>query len=264
MQWSDPGCGMAHLKSEEELGIMRRAGRVVAEILLELSEAVRVGITTADLNDIADREIRKRGARSVFKGYRPFADSPPFPAVICASVNDQVVHGIPSSGTVLKEGDVIGIDLGVSIDGYVGDAAVTLPVGRISREARRLLTVGQQALMEGILKAREPNRIGDISHAIQSYAESQGYTVVDKYFGHGVGREMHEEPAVPNFGRPGTRDRLVNGMVLAIEPMINQGCKETRELEDGWTVVTADGKISAHFEHTVAITPSGPEILTKL
>ena len=243
---------------------MRRSSRMVAEILFDLADLVKVGVSTATLAEFADREIRRRGAASVFKGYRPSPEDTPFPAVICTSVNEQVVHGIPSDKVILKQGDIVGIDLGLTFDGFVGDAAVTVPVGRTSREVRKLLNVTQQSLTEAILRCRAPYRLHDIGHAVQDYAESHGYNVVRRYFGHGIGREMHEEPAVPNYGQPGTGPRLEAGMVLAIEPMINEGVSDTAVLDDGWTVVTADRKLSAHFEHTVAITDKGPDILTKL
>ena len=255
---------MIALKSRTEIEQMRRASRMVAEILFDLADMVKPGVTTGTLGEYAERQIQKRGALSVFKGYQPSEDDTPFPAVICTSVNEQVVHGIPSERVVLKQGDIVGIDLGLTYEGYVGDAAITVPVGRASAEVRKLLQVTQQSLWEGILRCREPFRLHDIGAAVQSYVEHHGFSVVRKYFGHGIGREMHEEPAVPNFGAPGTGQRLKAGMVLAIEPMVNQGVFDTRTLDDCWTVVTADGRLSAHFEHTVAITEDGPEVLTKL
>jgi methionyl aminopeptidase len=253
-----------HLKNREEIDKMRTSGKYVAEILFELKDAVKPGVSTGYLNEIALKEIKKRGGTSPFLNYQPHEDTPPFPAVICTSVNEQVVHGIPSDKVVLKQGDIVGIDLGVVYDGYVGDAAITVPVGKVSKAAQKLAQVTQQSLMEAILRCREPFRLGDLGHSVQHYAESFGYSVVRKYFGHGIGRQMHEEPPVPNYGKPGYGARFEPGLVIAIEPMINEGTQETVELDDGWTVVTADGKLSAHFEHTVAITESGPEILTKL
>jgi methionyl aminopeptidase len=255
---------MIHLKSPEEIQIMRKAGRIVAEILFELAEVAKPGISTGYLDEIAEKEIKKRGGKSAFKGYQPFDDDAPYPAVICTSVNEQVVHGIPSDKVVLKQGDVVGIDLGVIFDDYVGDAAITVPIGKVEKSTRKLLQVTQMSLMEGIMKCREPYRLGDISSAVQTYAESHGYSIVRKYYGHGIGRAMHEEPAVPNYGEPGTGMRLKVGMVIAIEPMVNEGRAGTEVLDDRWTVATEDGKLSAHFEHTVAITEKGPEILTKL
>jgi methionyl aminopeptidase len=253
-----------HLKSAAEIEQMRRPSQMVAEILFELADMVKPGVTTGALADFAAKEIKRRGAASVFKGYQPSPDDTPFPAVICTSVNEQVVHGIPSNRVVLRQGDIVGIDLGLAYGGFVGDAAVTVPVGRVSREVRRLLAITQQSLTEAILRCRTPQRLHDIGSAVQVYAEHHGFSVVRKYFGHGIGREMHEEPAVPNYGEAGTGPRLEPGMVLAIEPMINEGVSDTAVLDDGWTVVTADRKLSAHFEHTVAITDKGPDILTKL
>lgn len=255
---------MIHLKSQDEIEKMRYPARFVAEILFELAEHVKPGISTGYLNEIAEKEINKRGAKSAFKGYAPFEGDPPYPAVICSSVNDQVVHGIPSDRVVLKQGDIVGIDLGVLYGDYVGDAAITVPVGKVSRGVRKLMQVTQQSLFDAIMQCRVPFRLGDIGHSVQAYAEGHGFSVVRKYFGHGIGRAMHEEPAVPNYGKPGSGGRLEPGMVIAIEPMVNEGGPETVVLDDGWTVATADGKLSAHFEHTVAITEKGPEVLTKL
>lgn len=252
------------LKSEADLQHMRAAGRMVAEILLELASAVRPGVTTAALNGVAEKEIKKRRVTSAFKGYRPYPNMPPYPASLCSSANDEVVHGVPSPKRVLKEGDIISLDFAILHNGFAADAAITLPVGDISKAVRRLLAVAQQSLMEGIFQAKPGRRLSDLGHAIQSYAEGHGYGVVREYVGHGIGRKMHEPPAVPNYGEAGTGLRLLPGMTLAIEPMINQGTHETEVLDDGWTVRTADGKLSAHFEHTVAITEDGPEILTKL
>lgn len=252
------------LKSNSEIEAMRKPGRMVAEILFELAEHVKPGVSTGYLNEIAVKEIEKRKATSPFLGYQPWQDVPPFPGVICASVNEQIVHGIPSDKVVLKQGDIVGIDLGVVYDGYVGDAAITVAVGKVPPSVRKLMQVTQQSLMEAIMQCRVGQRLGDIGSSVQTYAERHNYSVVRKYYGHGIGHKMHEEPAVPNYGKPGLGARLEPGLVIAIEPMINEGVAETVELDDGWTVCTADGKLSAHFEHTVAITEKGPEVLTKL
>lgn len=246
---------MIILKSKDEIEKMRSASRVVAEVLQELRKAVRPGMTTLELDAIAERGIRGRGAIPAFKGYRGF------PNTLCVSVNEQVVHGIPSKRR-LKEGDIVGLDLGAIWEGYYGDAAVTVTVGRAAPEAEDLLTTTREALHAGINQARPGNHLSDISHAIQTYAEARGYTVVRAFVGHGIGTALHEEPQVPNFGPPSRGPRLKAGMVLAIEPMVNIGEAEVEILDDGWTVVTADGQLSAHFEHTIAITERGPEILS--
>ena len=246
---------MIILKSKQEIETMRVASRIVAEVLQELIKAARPGISTLELDAIAERRIRDRGAIPAFKGYRGF------PNTLCVSLNEQVVHGIPSKRR-LKEGDIVSLDLGAIWDGYYGDAAVTVPVGRIAPATERLLTTAEASLGVGIQSARPGNYLSDISHAIQMCAESYGYNVVRAFVGHGIGTALHEEPQVPNFGPPGRGPRLKAGMVLAIEPMVNVGDAEVEILEDGWTVVTADGQLSAHFEHTIAITDNGPEILT--
>jgi len=243
-------------KSTRELRYMRDAGRVVASVFQELEKAIRPGVTTGELDRLAEDFIIRQGARPAFKGLYGF------PAAICTSVNEQVVHGIPGLRK-LEAGDIISIDIGAEINGYFGDAAVTFPVGDISPEARRLLDVTRDALYAGIDVARTGNRLSDISHAIQSYVENHGFSVVRDYVGHGIGRKMHEDPQVPNFGRPGRGPRLEPGMTLAIEPMVNAGTYEVVTLDDGWTVVTRDGSLSAHFEHTVAITNGAAEILTR-
>jgi methionyl aminopeptidase len=227
----------------------------VAKTIEMLRREVRPGITTAELDRLAEAFIRDHGARPAFKGYRGF------PASFCPAINDEVVHGIPGSRE-LREGDIIGIDVGVEKDGFFGDAAVTVPVGKVSEEAERLLAVARESLAEGIAQARPGNRVGDISHAIQSCVERNGYSVVRALVGHGIGREMHEEPQVPNFGPPDRGPRLMVGQVLAIEPMVNTGGPEVVTRPDGWTVVTKDGGLSAHFEHTVAVGRQGPEILS--
>ena len=248
-------------KSPGELRIMREAGRIVAEIFALLPEQVRPGVSTAQLDAFVEREIRKRGARPSFLNY----GHPPYPASICVAVNEQVVHGIPSPRQILREGDIIGIDTGAYYNGYHGDACVTLPVGRVAPEAERLLRVTEECLWLGIAQARVGKAVGDIGHAIQTHAEAAGYGVVTGLGGHGVGRRLHEaEPSVQHAGRPGTGLKLRAGMTFTIEPMINAGRPEWRELSDGWTIVTVDGSLSAQFEHTVAITNGEPDILTRL
>jgi methionyl aminopeptidase len=244
-------------KSKHELDLMREAGRIVAMTHRELAKAIRPGITTKELDQIADDFIRSQGASPSFKGYHGY------PASICTSVNEELVHGIPGS-RVLHEGDIISIDIGAYKNGYHGDSAWTYAVGQISDEAARLLQVTEESLYKGIEQATTSNRLTDISHAIQTYVEAQGFSIVRDYVGHGIGREMHEDPQVPNFGPPGRGPRLKSGMVLAIEPMVNAGAYHVRTLTDHWTVVTVDNKYAAHFEHTVAITDEGPEILTRL
>ncbi|MBM7853847.1 methionyl aminopeptidase [Desulfohalotomaculum tongense] len=248
---------MISCKSERELNYMRDAGKLVAETHRELQQAVKPGISTKELDTVAEDFIIKHGARPAFKGLYGF------PATICASVNEEVVHGIPGLRK-LETGDIISIDLGAEINGYYGDAARTLPVGSVSDEALELMRVTEQALYIGIDNAVSGNRLSDISHAIQSYVEAHGFSVVRDYVGHGIGSKLHEEPQVPNFGRPGRGPRLKQGMTLAIEPMVNVGTFEVQTLPNNWTVVTRDKKLSAHFEHTIAITDDVPEILTKL
>ncbi|PKM80552.1 MAG: type I methionyl aminopeptidase [Firmicutes bacterium HGW-Firmicutes-14] len=244
-------------KSEHEINYMRDAGRIVAQAHKELEKVIEPGITTLELDKIAEDFIIASGARPAFKGYHGF------PASICASVNEQVVHGIPSLRK-LENGDIISIDIGAEINGYFGDAAVTLPVGDISAEAMTLIRTTEEALFVGISKALNGNRLSDISHSVQTFVESKGFSVVRDYVGHGIGSNMHEEPQVPNFGRAGRGPRLRPGMTLAIEPMVNQGTYEVMTLEDNWTVITKDKKLSAHFEHTITITDQLPEILTKI
>lgn len=237
---------------------MRTSNLIVAEILEVLKGSVRPGIATMDLECIADAEIKRRGARSAFKGYRDY------PYCLCTSVNSEVVHGMPSAKRMLKEGDILSIDFGVLHDGFYGDSAITVPVGAVSKEAMRLIKVTAESLENAIEAAREGNRLMDISHAVQSHVEAAGFSVVRDFVGHGIGRELHEPPQVPNFGAPGRGVRLKAGMVLAIEPMINMGASDVKVLEDGWTAVTVDGGLSAHFEHTVAITAKGPYVLSRL
>lgn len=248
---------MIHLKTKEEIELMRSANRLVARLHEKLREMVKPGITTAELDAAAEEFIIKNGAIPSFKGYMGY------PACICTSVNNEVVHAFPSSRK-LQEGDIISIDAGVKLNGYCGDATITVPVGNISSEAARLIEVTAKALEIGIAKAFPGNRIGDISNAVQSFVEGQGYSVVRDFVGHGIGKEMHEEPQVPHFGRAGTGPLLQEGMVLAIEPMVNAGTYKLKILSDGWTAVTADGSLSAQFEHTVAITSNGPDVLSKL
>lgn len=246
-----------HIKSAEEIEKMREANRIVAEILEGLKEKVRPGVTTEELDRYAEDGLKEKKAKSAFKGYRGY------PKALCTSVNSQVVHGIPSM-TPLKDGDLLSIDFGAYYKGFYGDAAITIPVGNVSDEALRLKEIAEEALYAGIEKACIGNRLSDISFAIQSLVERNGFSVVREFVGHGIGRSLHEEPQVPNFGSPGLGVRLKAGMVLAIEPMINAGGSEVKVLQDGWTAVTKDGSLSAHFEHTVAITEDGPVILTRL
>lgn len=243
-------------KSAAELQQMRTANALVAEILADLASHVQPGVTTAELDRIAEKRVREAGAVPAFKGYRGY------PATLCASVNEEVVHGIPSDQRRLADGDVISLDMGVLLDGFYGDSAVTVGVGRISAQASDLLRVTEEALYRGIDAARIAGRLSDIGHAIQDWVEQHGFSVVREFVGHGIGTKLHEEPQIPNYGQAGRGPRLVEGMVLAIEPMVNAGRASVKVLPDGWTAVTRDGSLSAHFEHTVAITGDGPLILT--
>ena len=245
-----------YLREQHEIEAIRVAARLVARTLKMLGREVRPGVTTGELDRLAEAFIRDHGGGPAFKGYRSF------PASICASVNEEVVHGIPG-GRVLREGDIIGIDVGVEKDGYFGDAAWTYPVGAVSPEATRLMQVTRDALASGIARACPGNRVGDISHAIQTHVEEHGYSVVRTLVGHGIGRQMHEEPQVPNFGLPGRGPRLMVGQVLAIEPMVNAGSSDVVTRVDSWTVASRDGSLSAHYEHTVAVGPEGPIILSE-
>ncbi len=243
-------------RSAAELEKMRAAGRLVGEVLTRLTAMVVPGVTTADLDAVAEKLIADAGATAAFKGYHGY------PATICASVNEEVIHGIPSGRRVLMEGDVVSIDVGASLGGYFGDSAVTLPVGRVSEEAALLLRVTEESLYKAIERVRPGGRLYDIGHAVQQHVEANGFSVVREFVGHGIGQQMHEEPQVPNYGEVGRGPRLSEGMVLAIEPMVNAGSPAVKVLADGWTAVTRDRSLSAHFEHTVAVTAGEPWILT--
>lgn len=245
------------LKSPQEIETMRRSNRIVAEILEEIKSVAKPGVTTRELNERAEELLAQRKARSAFKGYNGY------PAALCTSVNEEVVHGIPSD-RVLREGDILSLDFGAIYEDYYGDAAITLAIGRISAEAERLMRVTEEALYLAIDRARPENRLQDISAAIQGHVESHGFSVVRDFVGHGIGQHLHEKPQIPNFGEAGRGVRLKPGMTLAIEPMINAGGHEVMVLQDGWTAVTRDRSLSAHFEHSVAVTENGPYILSKL
>jgi methionyl aminopeptidase len=248
---------MVILKSQQEIEKIHKAGLVVADVLQELRQLVKPGVSTFVLDEFAEQFIRAAGAKPAFKGYRGY------PRTICASVNDQVIHGIPSKHTVLKKGDLIRIDVGAVVDGFYGDAAITVPVDTVSMDAERLIRVTEEALLRGIAEAKPGNRLYDISAAVQRHVEANGFSVVREFVGHGIGRSLHEDPQVPNFGEGGRGPRIQPGMVLAIEPMVNAGGSKTVVQDDQWTAVTADGSLSAHFEHTVAVLDDGPRILTK-
>jgi len=245
------------LKSPDEIEKMRTSNIIVAEILQGLRDLCKPGITTLELDRYCQEEVKKRNVKAAFKGYRGY------PYALCSSVNEEVVHGIPSKRT-LKEGDIIGLDFGILCDGFYGDSAVTVPVGKIAENAQRLIEVTERALAIAIEKCVAGNRVLDISYAVQKTAETNGYTVVKEFVGHGIGSSLHEPPQVPNYGTPGMGMRLQPGMVLAIEPMINEGKSKVKVLDDGWTAVTVDGALSAHFEHSVAITKDGPYVLSKI
>jgi methionyl aminopeptidase len=253
---------MIELKTEAELERMRRPARITAEILAALCEKARPGVTTADLDREAARMIAKLGARSAFKNYR--VGNAVYPAVLCASVNDEIVHGIPSETRELVEGDILGLDFGVSVDGYFADSARTVAIGKVDEESARLIAATEESMALGIEQAREGARLGDIGAAVQERAEAAGFSVVRDFVGHGIGRALHEDPQVPNFGKRGRGRTIAAGMVLAIEPMVNAGSAAVKVDDDGWTARTADGRRSAHFEHTVAVTRKGPEILTRV
>ena len=247
---------MIVLKTSRELKVMREAGRIAANALKLAGAAVEPGVSTWEIDRVARRYIEEQGAKPTFLGYGGF------PASACVSVNNVVIHGLPSKKHLIKEGDIVSIDVGATYDGYVGDNAWTFPCGKVSAEAQGLMDATRDSLFEGIKAAVAGNRLGDIGSAVQRYAEARGYSVVRDFVGHGVGAKMHEDPSVPNYGTPGRGVRLLPGMTIAIEPMINEGVKEVKTLEDGWTTVTADGKLSAHFEKSIAVTPDGPVILT--
>jgi methionyl aminopeptidase len=250
------------LKSPAEIDLMDRANRIVRDVLEALRERVRPGMTTAEIDAFAEERIRRAGGEPAFKGYPHRHDGRDFPATVCASLNDEVVHGIPSDRVVLKEGDILSVDCGVLYKGYFGDAAETYAVGPISPEAERLLRVTRESLLLGVEQARPGNRVSDIGHAVQRHVEAHGYSVVRAFVGHGIGSSLHEEPQVPNFGKPGHGVRLAPGMVLAIEPMVNAGGPEVLlSAADGWTARTRDGSLSAHFEFSVAVTEDGPRVL---
>ncbi len=251
---------MICLKNREELKRMRVAGRVVSEVLMRLEEEAKEGVTTWELNEIAEKICATGGFKAAFKGYANY------PASVCFALNEEIVHGIPSKKKVLKDGDIVGIDFGVLLNGYYADSAITVAVGKIRPVAEKLLRVTRDSLYRGIDMVKSSNRVLDISKEIQTYVEKEGFSIVRDFVGHGIGRELHEEPQVPNFIPPNGKGggiRLRSGMVMAIEPMVNEGSEKTKILEDGWTAVTYDGKLSAHFEHTVALTDNGPEILTE-
>ncbi len=247
---------MIFLKTKQEIAIMRRAGRITATILKRIVDSVSPGMSTYDLDHIAEKACKEFGVKPAFKGYHGF------PGCLCVSINDEVVHGIPNKKRILKDGDIVGLDFGVICDGYYGDTAITAPVGAIKSDAQKLLDVTKKSLYEGIAQAKVGNRLFDISHAIQKYVEDNQFSVVREFVGHGIGRNLHEEPQVPNFGPKGKGLPLREGMVMAIEPMVNMGSHAVRVESDGWTAVTVDGALSAHFEHTIVITDGEPEILT--
>jgi len=253
---------MIVIKTPREIQIMRDANRIVAEILQHLGEIIKPGVTTGELDRIADKMIREAKAQSAFKGYT-MRNQKPYPASICSSVNEEVVHGIPGA-RVLEEGDIVGVDVGVIYKGFVGDAAMTYAVGNVSPQAMKLLTVTRESLYKGIEKAVAGNRLFDISEAIQTHVEANGFSVVRDFVGHGIGRSMHEPPQIPNYKGVGWNPRLQTGMVLALEPMVNEGTWRVKLLDDEWTAVTADGKLSAHFEHSIAIIDDSPLILSTL
>jgi methionyl aminopeptidase len=250
------------IRNNEEHTGMRESNRIACEVLDLIEKHVKPGVKTIDLDRIAEEHIKSQGAIPAFKGYRQ-GNSTPYPGSICASINSEVVHGIPGE-RVLKEGDILSVDVGVNKDGFFGDSARTWPVGKIDAETERLLKITREALFKGIAEARAGNRVHDISAAIQEYVEAAGYNVVRELVGHGIGRSLHEEPAVPNYGKRGTGMKLVDGMVLAIEPMVNSGTFRVKVAKDGWTILTADGRPSAHYEHSVIVRNGEPEILTKV
>lgn len=256
---------MVTIKSKKEIELMREACKVTALTHKAIEEAIKPGMTTADIDKIAEQTMKKYGAISAEKGYAPgIRGIPPYPASTCISVNDEVIHGVPSKNRIIKDGDIVSVDLVALKNGYNGDAARTYMVGNVSKDAKRLVEVTKQAFFEGIKYAKKGNRIGDISHAIGEYVKSQGYSVVREFQGHGIGKEMHEDPGIPNYGKAGKGIRLEPGMTLAIEPMVIQGKPNILELDDGWTIITEDGTLAAHYENTILITEKEPEVLTIL
>jgi methionyl aminopeptidase len=247
---------MITCRSAAEIERMRKANRLVSDALTVLEASVAPGVSTADLDRMAERLVRDAGAEPAFKGYRGF------PATLCISINEEIIHGIPSPSRFLRDGDIVSIDLGAKLDGFYGDSAVTVPVGKIPAKTAELLAVTREALEKAIAQVRVGGRLSDLGHAVQTCAEGRGFSVIREFVGHGIGERLHEEPQIPNYGLPGRGPKLAEGMVLAIEPMIAMGRPETRVLSDGWTAVTRDGSVSAHFEHTVAVTAAGPLVLT--
>ena len=247
---------MIELKSAREIGLMRRGGHILSEVMDRLRTSVKPGMSTLEIDTDVEEFIRARGAVPAFKGYRGF------PATVCISINEEVVHGIPSAHRHVREGDIVGLDLGCIVEGYYADCAFTLAVGDVPPRVQELLDVTRESLEKGITECRPGRRLSDVSHAIQTHVERHGFAVVRAFVGHGIGRALHEEPQVPNFGDPGRGPQLRPGMVLAIEPMVTMGGWEVKILDDGWTAVTRDGSLAAHFEHTIAVTDSGPEVLT--
>ena len=247
---------MIELKSAREIGLMRRAGHILSEVVERLRASVKPGLSTLEIDADVEDFIRAKGARPAFKGYRGF------PATVCISINEEVVHGIPSAERHVKEGDIVGLDLGCIVEAYYADCAFTVAVGEVAPRVQQLLDVTRESLEAGIAECRPGRRLSDVSHAIQTHVERHGFSVVRAFVGHGIGRALHEEPQVPNFGDPGRGPQLRPGMVLALEPMVTMGSWEVRILDDGWTAVTKDGSLAAHFEHTIAVTEAGPEVLT--
>src|SRR5216110_241128 len=248
---------MIVLKSEREIALMRQAGHILADVMERLRAAVRPGVSTLEIDAEVEAFIRGRGALPAFKGYRGF------PATVCISINEEVVHGIPSAHRRIQEGDIVGLDLGCIVDGYYADCAFTLAIGDVPPKVQQLLDVTRESLDQAIQECRPGRRLSDVSHAVQAHVERHGFAVVRAFVGHGIGRALHEDPQVPNFGDPGRGPQLRPGMVLAIEPMVTMGSWEVKVLDDGWTAVTRDGSLAAHFEHTIAVTESGPEVLTR-
>ena len=256
---------MVTIKSKKEIELMKESCKVVAQLYQKLEKEIKPGMTTLELDQIAEKEIRRLGAIPAQKGYNPGVKGVPrFPSSICVSINDEVIHGIPSKYRIIKEGDIVSVDTVALKNGFHGDAARTFVIGKISKETQRLIDVTKQAFFEGIKYAKLGNRVGDISHAIGEYVRSQGYSVVKEFQGHGIGKEMHEDPGIPNYGKAGRGLRLEPGMTLAVEPMVIQGKPNILELEDGWTIVTEDGSLAAHYENTILITEKEPKILTIL